>query len=406
MHQPLWAKTNTGFEKIEAALQDRNYTVFAGHTHNYMLSQRNNRKYFILATTGGGTGNRGEKFGEFDHITWVTLNKEEPKILNIALSGLVKEDVVDEAIKKAIRPLTAGSWLHALAFRATSGTENRISPTILIKNPGTYALRVTGKMPQTNHFKTQPALIDIEVPPGAEQKIDYNIIGISDSAFDLTTLPPIEIELQGEHIINNSSYALPAKKRLLLDWPHSSAKLNKPITNLGQIDSSGYIHVTHPEQVDEDWDWHGTDDAGIRFKVAHNNSSVYISSIINDDHFVFQPTQHRDKILVYLEDKSGKTLRVSILPGKNKSLTSVTDLDGNPYKMDIECKTDVTNNQIIMLLKLPLKKLQKPDGSIRVNIGYADQDDAQSIECATLYWKPLWKTGADYEQSGSFIIKE
>lgn len=405
MHQPLWAKSNTGFEKIEAALQDRDYTVFAGHTHNYMLSQRNNRKYFILATSGGGSGRRGEKFGEFDHITWVTLNHAEPKIVNIKLDGLVKEDVVDEAVKKAIRPLTSGSWLQVQPHRATTATPKEMNPAILVKNPGTTALSVKGSMPQSKLFNIQPASIDVEVAPGAEQKINYTITGTAAHPLNVATLDPIEIELQGSYIINNNNYTLPAKKRLLLDWPYTATKLIKPITISDKLDSATYINVKHPEQVDEDWDWQGTDDAGIRFGVAYDKTSVYISSIINDDHFVFQQTEHRDKVVLYLEDQLGKALRVSILPDKNKSVTTVTDLEGHPQKLELECNTRVLNNQLQMLLKLPLKNVLKADGTIRINIAYADQDDAKSIECATLYWKPLWKTGTDYDKSGTFLIK-
>lgn len=405
MHQPLWAKKNTGFEKIEDALQDRNYTVFAGHTHNYLLSHRNNRKYFILATTGGGTGNRGEKFGEFNHITWVTLNKQEPSIVNIKLDGLVKEDIVDEKIKTSIRPITSGNWLLVNPFVAASAHEKNISPAVTIKNPGEYPLKVNGKMPVGNGFQVQPAVIDVTVPAGSEQKLEYTISDPSGGALDLAGLSPIEIELQGEYIINNSSYALPVKKRLMIDWPHQSVKLTKPIIHVDQIDTAGYTKINYPEHVEEGWDWHGADDCAIQFNVANDNKTVFLAAEIRDDHFIFQPSDNRDKIFVYMEDKLGKPVRITISPQEAKPIVNITDMEGKPYPIKITCQTNVVENKLQLLLKIPLQNVLKENGTIRLNIGYADQDDKKSLECATLFWKPVWKTGQDYQQSGTFIIK-
>ncbi len=41
---------------------------------------------------------KGVKFGKFDHITWVTLNTGElPKIINIKLDGMIRDNVVNES---------------------------------------------------------------------------------------------------------------------------------------------------------------------------------------------------------------------------------------------------------------------------------------------------------------------
>src|SRR6185369_15388794 len=54
MHKPFWTYANVnydevGWKPIEEALSDRNYTVFAGHKHNYAHSSRNGRDYIMLA---------------------------------------------------------------------------------------------------------------------------------------------------------------------------------------------------------------------------------------------------------------------------------------------------------------------------------------------------------------------
>lgn len=99
MHRPVWLDmngNNEGYEMIEAALMGHNYTVFSGHRHTYLYEVKHGNKHFILGSTGGGSDLRGEEFGEFDHITWVTVEGgKSPKIVNLKLDGILFEDVVN-----------------------------------------------------------------------------------------------------------------------------------------------------------------------------------------------------------------------------------------------------------------------------------------------------------------------
>jgi hypothetical protein len=50
--------------------------------------------YYQLATTGGGSRLRGMRYGEFDHVAWVTVKKgAEPTIANIMLDGIYPENL-------------------------------------------------------------------------------------------------------------------------------------------------------------------------------------------------------------------------------------------------------------------------------------------------------------------------
>ncbi len=98
LHKPCFSYTNVdqekfGWKQIEDALQGRNYTVFAGHKHNYAKFNRRGMEYFMLATTGGGSKLRGLADGEFDHFTWVTMKGNKPVIANILLDGVEGPDV-------------------------------------------------------------------------------------------------------------------------------------------------------------------------------------------------------------------------------------------------------------------------------------------------------------------------
>lgn len=96
LHKPMWvgkeAETN-GWADIEKAMGDRPFTVFCGHEHVYEKYVRNGRNYYQLATTGGGSRLRGIQYGEFDQIAWVTMKGKRPIIGNIALDGVLPENL-------------------------------------------------------------------------------------------------------------------------------------------------------------------------------------------------------------------------------------------------------------------------------------------------------------------------
>ena len=97
MHQPLFVekegKLQEGWAKIEEMLKDRPHTVFAGHLHSYAKYEKHGRRYIRLATTGGRSKLSGIENGEFDHILWVTMTDEGPRIANLMLDGIYDENV-------------------------------------------------------------------------------------------------------------------------------------------------------------------------------------------------------------------------------------------------------------------------------------------------------------------------
>ena len=36
---------------------------------------------------------RGVEYGEFDHVTWITMKKDGPVLANLLLDGILKEDL-------------------------------------------------------------------------------------------------------------------------------------------------------------------------------------------------------------------------------------------------------------------------------------------------------------------------
>ncbi len=136
MHHPIWNyREFNGFAEIEAALRDRPYTVFAGHTHRYFKTQRQGRNYFILGSTGGGSPLRGPRFGEFDHVSWVTMTQEGPEIAHLQLQGILDGDVLHPG-----NAALSASLLSAARFstQLLKGPDNRDKVVFSVRhNPAT-----------------------------------------------------------------------------------------------------------------------------------------------------------------------------------------------------------------------------------------------------------------------------
>ena len=99
-YTPTDAERDPGnFPKIEALLADRPYTVFSAHTHTYDYDQRNGRDYITTVTSGAMNVVRP---GAIDHVVWVTMTDDGPKIVNLLMNGIMdkmgppKDDSLEE----------------------------------------------------------------------------------------------------------------------------------------------------------------------------------------------------------------------------------------------------------------------------------------------------------------------
>jgi hypothetical protein len=117
LHKPLWSPTNlekSGWLEVEKALNGRPYTVFCGHVHQYQKFVRNGQNYYQLATTGGGSRLRGVRYGEFDHIVWITMKKDGPVLANLMLDGIYPEDLKNAVTAEEGVPQYGRKAVHAV----------------------------------------------------------------------------------------------------------------------------------------------------------------------------------------------------------------------------------------------------------------------------------------------------
>lgn len=90
MHKPAWEIPDSGFERIEALLADRDYSVFGGHEHNYEHTVRNGHDYVRMGTVGGMPHHAPP--GNIDQLTLVNFRNGKPRIVNFPLDGILDID--------------------------------------------------------------------------------------------------------------------------------------------------------------------------------------------------------------------------------------------------------------------------------------------------------------------------
>ena len=88
MHKPVWMREdNGGLSEIELTLGKRPYSVFNGHFHSFSYTEKNDRDYTILGTTGGSQNPTDEN--SFDHISLITMTDDGPNVAHVKMDGIL-----------------------------------------------------------------------------------------------------------------------------------------------------------------------------------------------------------------------------------------------------------------------------------------------------------------------------
>lgn len=172
MHHPIWNyREFNGFTEIENLLKDRPYTVFAGHTHRYFKTIRQDRNYYLLATTGGGSRLRGPRMGEFDHVTWVTMTDQGPDLLHLQLSGMLEGDLLNEETSELAGILGQAAEIEHLVLSGAAGKKqlifrlaNQLPEVISNKVALKKELKFEGRFFHNHQLLPDPSAISISVP--------------------------------------------------------------------------------------------------------------------------------------------------------------------------------------------------------------------------------------------------
>jgi PA14 domain/Chitobiase/beta-hexosaminidase C-terminal domain/Calcineurin-like phosphoesterase len=176
LHHPLWlSRATSGFAKIEKLLEGRRHTVIAGHFHRYLHEWRNNTNYYVLASTGGGSKLRGPKYGEFDHVTLVTVTEEGPVMANLTLDGILTHDVTTRDDYDLTESLAQSSDLPYLVLTDHEDAVSAGTVYLTFWNPAARELQVKANFQHGHEVRMDPSQIEMTILARSEKVVAVNV---------------------------------------------------------------------------------------------------------------------------------------------------------------------------------------------------------------------------------------
>lgn len=156
--------------------EDRKHTVFAGHFHECTQYERNNYKYYQLATTGSISSLRGPGHGQFDQFGWVTMTKTGPRLAKLKLDGIYKDDIRTEEMAEIAFTLSRAFEVEIDPLDWALMEHNKsVETTLHIKNKAEIPMQVSGHFDAHEILQADPLTINTELAPLSEKEINIKI---------------------------------------------------------------------------------------------------------------------------------------------------------------------------------------------------------------------------------------
>jgi hypothetical protein len=412
MHQPLWAQDDpVRWPDVETLLADREHSVFTGHVHHYQRWERNNGRYFTLATTGGGSQLRGPRLGEFDHVVWVTMTDQGPILANLLLSGIWAEDVVTAEDYDFISNLQRSAPIRIdPSYAATDDPNASNEVTVQINNPIDRPVRVRVDDRFSFAFTSSLSTDTLTIGPN-----DVGSLTLTLSPRRATWPEEAAVPLQfglAYTMDNGAVIELPLEYRIGIE-PRYPLPLGEAVQVDGKLD----------EWADLPYSWSAdtTADMTTAFAVRQDEQYLYLAARVTDDELI------RDTSLsVRRQDYLGfainaepparaamstgdgwyrNSFALTIAPPVGEFPSEALYEDRYDDSLAYRWATQQSEGGYTLEVALPLSYLRERQGedwqSVRINLYIQDVDTDQDRE--VYYWQPDWHGGENRIGSGTFF---
>ncbi|MEZ4777309.1 MAG: metallophosphoesterase [Bacteroidia bacterium] len=421
LHQPLWDQADNGkWPEVEKLLEGRKHTVYAGHRHRYVKYERNNNRYFILATTGGGSNLRGPRFGEFDHVVWITMTDDGPIMANLLLNGIWDENVNTEDMHLFTEGILAK---HPLEIEAMLVEGNTFSE-------GSLNLRITN---------------DSDIPMDAEVAVSSNEKLWAATAGFTKTIEPNSVELVTIPVKTSGAQAVadfaPMEVKTTMTY-HSDKYPELVLNQTLAIKPEMWHNISRQKkkiQVDgnlKDWDklentvgdaaiviadpfsHKGTEDCSFDFGVRYDDEFVYAAIKVTDDQLESVTgggITSQEAFAIFLDARPLKEsagipsgdifkdyLMIAVPLPQNK--------DPQIYRKDrlpdgVAVATQAVSGGYTAEVAIPVSYLNDLQGGswkhFRLNVVVSDSD-REGKHKTSLFWQPDWRGKDPLLGSGMF----
>ncbi|MEW6755844.1 MAG: sugar-binding protein, partial [Candidatus Latescibacterota bacterium] len=425
LHKPLWTyqEEDTGWQQVEALLKDRRHTVFAGHYHTYTKHERHGSRYFVLATTGGGSGLRGPVFGQFDHVVWVTMTEEGPRVANLMLDGIHDEDIRTARAAAIVDAVLMGGAVAPAPLFAERPKFRGGTARVRLTNDADVPMRVHGRFAPHADLAVSPDTLEALVPPNSVEQVEVAVRPRRGKArvdrltpvmldwrlaFELAQGQPLELDGAAQVVVDRQlGCRAGGAKRVdgdLADWNDLPFACKRPAQVRVSPDS-----------------WKGADDAWFRFGVEHTEQHLHVAVEVTDEqvvsdaeHFPWQ----QDGVEVRIDARSDPERSNGRGVGDNEAFLLVAaspgagPADGVLYQPEVLEREGVRAVCVrkaggyVLEMSVPRAYLDGRQGrrwtELRLNVSVDDVDEPNGA-LAQLCWRPDWRTPEKYAASGTFV---
>ncbi|HOE63306.1 MAG TPA: sugar-binding protein [Candidatus Sumerlaeota bacterium] len=424
MHKPMWNnKKAKGWQDMEKLLQDRPHTVFAGHNHRYNKFERNGNEYIIIATTGGGSSMRGPLYGEFDHVVWVTMTEEKPRIANLMLNGIADTNIRTAEMVALIEPVQKGRIIQIEPILIEGALPERVKTDIKFHNPTRLPMSIKGSLKSTSRLHIQPAGINLTLPPDATDTINATINIVRPENLAIEDLPPILFKWAVSYEEQQFAGLQPTgETQIGIDRKFVCPKRTEPIAVDGNLsDWASLPHTcTAPMQINlEPGAWKGAEDSSFRFGAAWDDEYLYIAVEVIDDELFSNPEAppwEQDAVEIRIDARPARQrhhgrgkneftnfLLFAMTPATDKTPSFCYNNEELPSGCRYSCKRTATGFAAEVAVPrawLDAKQKQAWE-AFRLNI-FVDDFDSATDPGSQICWRPDWRSQESWAGSGSF----
>ncbi|MEM7370062.1 MAG: metallophosphoesterase [Bacteroidota bacterium] len=419
LHQPLWDQKNNGkWSEVEALLADRKHTVFAGHRHRYVRYERNQSDYFILATTGGGSGMRGPRFGEFDHVVWVTMTEEGPILANLLLDGIWDKDIQTEesylATKEVLYQFPVQLEPLFVENGAFSGGEIHVKMT----NDSDLPLEVNLSFNSSTDIWVATDGIQQAVGPNSVEQISIPLK--TPSSILPSEIHPIRIHATATY--KPADYPVMELEQSIWFAPQMTYDIRKA-KKAPQIDGdlkewkSLTFSDFSPIEESDPFSHSGQEDASFAFDIRQRKDWIYLAASVQDDQI-----ESSDKVAPFDQDGLAfvldpRSIDVSSMSTGYRNLFIAIspeeegDGPGNIFRKDrlpdeIQSFCRRTETGYDIEIAIPISAITRHQGEnwkhLRLNVIQFDKDK-EGAHSSRLLWQSDWQGENHVMGSGTFV---
>lgn len=410
-HKPLWVYSerellagnpdSSNWSKVSEMLGDRPYTVFAGHVHHYVQYQRHGRQLYTLATTGGGSQLRGVPYGEFDHIAWLTMEKDGPRVANLMLDGILPASVVTEQSIERFRNFLQATQIVIEPILITDEEiqtgEIRIGLQNDLDLPVTLSGKIEGLPLVGLSMESQSIELRAEAGQGTQKVVRFEMKQAVDLQRFRATSMLAKIATDSDNPLR-AEWTIP----VIIDKQYEISPQTIAVDgDLMDWSDLWWSTGDKPELSGAVGQWNGSADCSYDVAMRYDDSLVYCAAKVKDDQvmsgdkvmFVIDPRLQLTRLQTTSLGRETLTASISAPQSSDWSDCEATDFRGRPARQ-VRAMGRRTSSGYEIELAMPLDRVVELQGadwpSIQAGVRVTDIDGTQDE-----LLEVLWRTGPD-----------